>query len=99
MTAYCSAYGIDQYFTIQMGEAFFNQRSYCLCICQTGRLRNIAFAIIIQATFCVSFHLLDNACNDTLFSADLFTGDQVPFCVHVQKRADLQKCTEEAGSF
>ena len=42
-------------------------------------------------------HSLDYLLDDTIFGADLISGDEVAAVIHVEKRADAQHCAEEAG--
>ena len=88
---------IDDYLAVELREALLNKCCYRLSVIKACRHGDKALAGIVKAVLSVLLHSLDYLLDDTIFGADLISGDEVAAVIHVEKRADAQHCAEEAG--
>lgn len=68
---------VDFNLSVKLREAFFHQLCYLPGILKTGRLRNVAFAVIAASVPCVQLHLLNNGAYGLVLAANLEARSQV----------------------
>ena len=98
VAAYRRPDGVNFHLAIQCREAFLNQLCYLPGILKTGRLRNVAFAVIAASVPCVQLHLLNNGAYGLILAANLEARSQAPCGINIKQGADVQKRSEQAGS-
>ena len=89
--------GVNLHFAVQLRESGLNQIRDCAGVLVAGGMGDVAFAGVIRAVIRTLFHPGDNRLDHLLLRADLLTGDQLSQAVHIQQRADVKNCADEAG--
>ena len=98
VTADGGADGIDQNFTVEFGEACFDEVGNCTGVVFAGGMTDKALTVIVEAVCGILFHFRNDFTDDTALGADFLAGNELAGIVDVEQRADIELCAEPTGN-